>query len=354
LTPPVAFFDLTLDDLTAHMADWGEPAYRARQVWSAAYTRLIDDPAAMTDLPASLRSRLTDGFAFSSLTPKATARSKDGGTEKALLTLSDGQAVEAVLMRYERRRTACISTQVGCAMGCVFCATGQMGFVRQLTAGEIVSQVLYFARRLAAGGERLTNLVIMGMGEPFHNYEATMAAIDRLNDPDGFKFGARRITVSTVGLVPMIERFANEDRQVNLAVSLHAATNELRSRLLPINRRYPLEVLFPACRTYVEATGRRITFEWALIEGVNDGDDQARALARLAEGMICHVNLIPLNPTHGYSGAPTSRQRAAAFKNALEAEGIPATVRLRRGIEIEAGCGQLATEQRAAGLVSPA
>ena len=353
MTPPVAFFDLTLDDLTAHMADWGEPAYRARQVWSAAYARLIDDPAAMTDLPAALRSRLSDGFAFSSLTPKATARSKDGGTEKALLTLSDGQAVEAVLMRYERRRTACISTQVGCAMGCVFCATGQMGFVRQLSAGEIVSQVLYFARRLAAGGERLTNLVIMGMGEPFHNYEATMAAIDRLNDPDGFKFGARRITVSTVGLVPMIERFAREDRQVNLAVSLHAATNELRSRLLPINRRYPLEVLFPACRAYVEATGRRITFEWALIEGVNDGDDQARALARLAEGMICHVNLIPLNPTHGYSGAPTPRERAAAFKSALEAEGVPATVRLRRGIEIEAGCGQLATEQRAAGLVSP-
>ncbi len=353
MSQPIPFYELSSDELTARLAEWGEPAYRARQVWSDAYARLVDDPTAMTDLPASLRARLRDAFTFSSLSPRATARSRDGGTEKALLTLSDGEAVEAVLMRYERRRTACISTQVGCAMGCVFCATGQMGFARQLSAGEIVAQVLYFARRLAAEGERLTNLVVMGMGEPFHNYEATMAAVDRLNDPDGFKFGARRITISTVGLVPMIERFAREHRQVNLAVSLHAATNELRSRLLPVNRRYPLEVLFPACRDYVEATGRRITFEWALIQDVNDGLDQAQALARLAQGLTCHVNLIPLNPTHGYPGAPTPRERAAAFKAALEAAGVPATVRLRRGIDIEAGCGQLATEHRPDAPASP-
>lgn len=353
MSAPVPFYEFSLDELTARLAGWGEPAYRARQIWSDVYVRLITNPADMTDLPTSLRSRLAADIAFSNLRPRATARSRDGGTEKALLALPDGQAVEAVLMHYERRRTACISTQVGCALGCVFCATGQMGFIRQLSAGEIVGQVMFFAGRLASEGDRLTNLVVMGMGEPFHNYDATMTAVDRLNDPDGFNFGARRITISTVGLVPMIERFAHEHRQVNLAVSLHAATNELRSRLLPVNRRYPLDVLFPACREYVETTGRRITFEWALIQDVNDGVDQAQALARLAEGLNCHVNLIPLNPTHGYPGAPTPRERAAAFKAALEAAGIPATVRLRRGIDIEAGCGQLATEHRQDAADSP-
>jgi 23S rRNA (adenine2503-C2)-methyltransferase len=183
------------------------------------------------------------------------------------------------------------------------------------------------------------------MGEPFHNYEATMAALDRLNDPEGFGFGERRMTVSTVGLIPGIDRFAAEKRQVNLAVSLHAATDELRSRLLPVNRRYPLEPLFDACRRYVLSTRRRITFEWALIEGVNDGEDQALALAGLAQGLLCHVNLIPLNPTRGYSGGATSRDRAQAFRLALQSHGIPATVRMRRGIDIQAGCGQLATNQ---------
>jgi 23S rRNA (adenine2503-C2)-methyltransferase len=252
--------------------------------------------------------------------------------------------IEAVLMRYSRRRTLCISTQAGCAMGCVFCATGQMGFRRNLTSGEIVEQVLYYARQLQALGEEVTNVVVMGMGEPFHNYEATMAAIDRLNQPDGFNFGARRFTVSTVGLIPLIQRFAAEKRQINLAVSLHAANDELRSSMLPINKKYPLEELIPACREYVQSTHRRITFEWALIKGVNDSLEQAGRLAELLSGLLCHVNIIPLNPTHKYAGKATSRQQAINFKEELESSGIPCTIRLRRGIDIQAGCGQLAIE----------
>ncbi len=343
--PRRLIYDLTLPELTALLHEWGEPDYRARQVWKHVYARLAPTPQAMSDVPRPLRERLTEALDFEGLRPLAEAASADGGTSKTLFSLGDGERVEAVLMRYERRRTICISTQVGCAMGCVFCATGQMGYQRNLTAGEIVAQVMTYARRLQATGERLTNIVVMGMGEPFHNYEGTMAALDRLNDPEGFGFGERRMTISTVGLIPGIDRFAAEKRQVNLAVSLHAATDELRSSLLPINRRYPLEPLFDACRRYVQATHRRITFEWALIEGVNDGEDQALALAGLAQGLLCHVNLIPLNPTQGYTGGATSRDRAQAFRRALESHGIPATVRMRRGIDIQAGCGQLATSQ---------
>ena len=336
------FFDLSLERLGEHLAAWGEPAFRARQVWHGVYTRLAPSAAELTDLPAALRARLDQAFRFESLTPRAEARSADGGTEKLLLGLPDGEAIEAVLMRYDRRRTACISTQAGCAMGCVFCATGQMGFRRHLSAGEIVEQVLLFARRLAAQGERLSNVVVMGMGEPFHNARATLEAIDRLNDPQGFGLGARRFTLSTVGLVPAIRRFARERRQVNLAVSLHAATDALRDTLLPVNRRYPLGELLAACREYVELTGRRITFEWALIRGLNDTPEQAAALADLLQGLNCHVNLIPLNPTRDYAGRAASAARVEAFRRLLEQRGVPCTVRLRRGIDIDAGCGQLA------------
>jgi len=217
-----------------------------------------------------------------------------------------------------------------------------MGFFRNLTSGEIVEQVLYFARELKKVGETVTNIVIMGMGEPFINYDNTLDAIDRLNDPRGFGLGARRFTISTVGLVPKIQEFTKEKRQVNLAVSLHAANDELRSKLLPINRQYPLSELIPACRDYVETTGRRITFEWALIDNVNDRLEDARELAGLVNGMICHVNVIPLNPTTKFSGNATSLERAQAFSNELNSAGVPCTIRLRRGIDIQAGCGQLA------------
>ena len=341
-----SLLDISLEHLTQRLETWGEPQFRAQQIWQAIYHDLATSPDEITTLPKLLREKLKAEFTLGSLSPAAEARSSDGQTRKLLFRLPDGKSIEAVLMGYEKRRTTCISTQAGCAMGCVFCATGQMGFRRHLRAGEIVEQVLWFARELKAKGDRLTNIVVMGMGEPFHNYEATMAAVDRLNDPAGFNFGARRITLSTVGLAPMIERFAAERRQVNLAVSLHAATDELRSELLPINKKYPLAVLFEAVRKYYALTKRRVTFEWALIQGKNDTAAQARALADLAVGLPCHVNVIPLNPTRDYAGQATTRQRAAAFKAALESCGLPCTIRVRRGIDINAGCGQLAVEEQ--------
>jgi 23S rRNA (adenine2503-C2)-methyltransferase len=377
-----SLYDLTFDQLQSLLADWGQPSFRAKQIWDWLYVHLVDTCDAMTNLPRSLRERLAAELSLGRLTPKIDLLSSDGWTRKLLFTLPDGAQIETVLMDYDTRETVCVSTQAGCAMGCTFCATGQGGFQRNLTSGEIVEQVLFFERELRKSGERearggeqgakqdqspnyqlpnyqlsnrpiaqstnhqlpshqLTNLVLMGMGEPFANYNALMDALRRLSDPAGYNFGARRITVSTVGLVPMIERFTQEKSQVNLAVSLHAATNELRESMLPINRRYPLGVLIPACRAYTEHTHRRISFEWALIESVNDTPEQARLLTQLIAGMLCHVNLIPLNPTQGYAGAASTRERIAAFRAVLAQQHIPNTLRIRRGIDIHAGCGQL-------------
>jgi 23S rRNA (adenine2503-C2)-methyltransferase len=337
-------YDLDLSQLREQMSEMGEPAYRATQIWQGLYQQLWDHPDQFSNLPGSLRQRLSDQFCFNSLRPAQIQTSKDGETIKTLFLLPDGNAIEAVLMLYDERRTLCISTQAGCAMGCVFCATGQMGFRKHLTSGEIVEQVLYYARQLKQRNERVTNIVIMGMGEPFHNYANTMAAVDRLNDQEGFKLGERRCTISTVGLIPTIRQFTKEKRQVNLAISLHAALDEQRSALLPVNKKYPIPELIQACLEYTEMTRRRLTFEWALIQDVNDSVDDARGLARLLKGMLCHVNVIPLNPTRKYQGRATTRQRAEEFKAELESHGIPCTIRIRRGIDIQAGCGQLATE----------
>jgi 23S rRNA (adenine2503-C2)-methyltransferase len=231
-------------------------------------------------------------------------------------------------------------------MGCVFCATGQMGFKRHLTSGEIAAQVLYYAHLLSQEGLQVTNIVVMGMGESFHNYTNTLSAIDRLNDPLGYNFGARRFTISTSGLVPAIRRFSDERRQFNLAVSLHAVDDDLRSSMMPINKKYNVEELLDACHYYIDRTGRRLTFEWALINGVNDTPEQARKLSQKLKGMLCHVNAIPLNPTNGYSGKSTTHERAVAFKGALDQAGIPCTIRIRRGIDIQAGCGQLAIKAK--------
>lgn len=341
-------YDLSKEDINRIVSSWGEPRYRTDQIWQGLYRQLWNQPEQFTTLPAALRHKMEDAFDFSHLEPQAVQFSSDGETRKSLFHLPDQQAVEAVLMTYHRRRTVCISTQAGCAMGCVFCATGQMGFRRNLSAGEIVEQVLVYARELSEAGDQLTNIVIMGMGEPFHNYEQTMQAINRLNDPEGFNFGQRRITVSTVGLVPMILRFARENQQVNLAVSLHAADDELRSSMLPINRKYPLSVLIPTCREYVQITHRRITFEWALIRDVNDTPEQARKLVKLIRGLHCHVNVIPLNPTTGFTGEATTHANAVAFQTILQEAGIPCTIRVRRGIDIQAGCGQLAIKNEPA------
>ncbi len=321
---------------------WNEPPYRASQIWHGLYRDLCRSWSEFSNLPKSLRDRLEGQFDLATVRPVAHRDSLDKRTRKTVFALNDGRQIETVLMRYNRRQTLCISSQAGCAMGCVFCATGQMGFKRHLSAGEIVAQVMYYAAELRAEGDVLTNIVVMGMGEPFHNYENTMAAIDRLGDLGGFAFGARRITISTVGLVPMIHRFADEKRQVNLAVSLHAADDDLRSRMLPVNRKYNIDEVLEACRYYVATTHRRVSFEWALIAGVNDTSSEARRLAGRLRGLLCHVNAIPLNPTRGYVGQATTRDRALEFKAELERAGIPCTIRLRRGVEIAAGCGQLA------------
>jgi 23S rRNA (adenine2503-C2)-methyltransferase len=336
-------YDLSFDRWAALLAEWGQPAFRARQIWQGLYQNLWTAPEEFTNLPKDLRARLAGELLWGGLVPVTTLRSTDGETVKTLFRLHDEREIEAVLMRYEGRRTLCISSQSGCAMGCVFCATGQMGFKRHLSAGEIVAQVIYYARQLKDQGEMVTNVVVMGMGEPFHNYENTLAAIDRLNDQGGFNLGARRFTISTVGLAPMIRRFADEKRQVNLAISLHAADDEQRSALLPVNRKYPIQQVIDACRDYVEKTGRRVTFEWALIRDVNDTPETARRLAGLLKGLLCHVNVIPLNPTRKYAGQATTRERARAFCDVLTAAGIPCTIRIRRGIDIQAGCGQLAS-----------
>ena len=358
-------YDLELSSFESLFSEWGEPAYRAKQIWQGLYRHLYDSPKQFSSLPNSLRRRLAEEFTFTPFTVKTYLDSSDNSTRKTLFQLSDENLIEAVLMRYgdpadsppplrpspsgrgdggegKKRRTLCISTQAGCAMGCVFCATGQMGFKRHLTSGEIVAQVMYYARMLKDANETVTNIVFMGMGEPFHNYENTMSAIDCLNDPGGFNFGARRMTISTVGLVPQIKRFADEKRQVNLAISLHAADDDERLAIMPVNRRYKIDDVIEACKYYIEKTHRRVTFEWALINGVNDTPEVAQKLAARLKGLLCHVNAIPLNPTQGYSGQAASRQRAYRFKETLEQAGVPCTIRIRRGIDIQAGCGQLA------------
>ncbi len=335
-------YDMNRDEIAALLKTWGEPVYRARQIVEWMYKHKAASIDAMTTLPKPLRERLAAETRLGVLEPADEQFSSDGQTIKRLFKLPDGQLIESVLMEYDDgRRTACISTQAGCAMGCVFCATGQMGFARNLTSGEIVEQAVQFARELEAQGDRLSNVVLMGMGEPLHNYDHTLHAIRILNDPDGLGIGQRHITMSTVGLVPGIRRFAEEGLQAGLAVSLHAATDEERSKLLPINQRYPIADLIEAVKYYIEKTGRRVTFEWALIRGENDTPEQGRQLGMLLRGLLCHVNMIPLNPTGGYDGAPSDPARVAAFQAELEHYRVSSTVRVRRGIDIQAGCGQL-------------
>ena len=349
MTDQPLIYDFDISELKSFIAELGQPSYRADQVWQGLYKHYWNTPDEFTNLPTTLREQLNQTLLFETLKPIQYLDSSDRQTRKTLFQLHDNRVIEAVLMKYDPsthkghgRRTLCISSQAGCAMGCVFCATGQMGFKRHLTSGEIVAQVMHYARLLRQQGESVTNIVLMGMGEPFHNYDNTMAAIDRLNDPEGYAFGARRFTISTVGLVAKIRQFADEKRQVNLAISLHAAEDEERAKIMPVNKRNNISKLLEACRYYVDQTGRRITFEWALISGVNDTEEVARKLASRLKGLMCHVNAIPLNPTTGYDGRGTDRQRAAKFKGTLEQAGIPCPIRMRRGIDIQAGCGQLA------------
>jgi 23S rRNA (adenine2503-C2)-methyltransferase len=335
--------DLSLIQLEEKLLSMGEPKFRSKQIWEGIYHSLVSDFRSISNLSKSLRQKLDEQFYFNSLTPHVEVHSNDKQTTKILFETRDNRKIETVLMKYNERNTLCISTQSGCAMGCVFCATGQMGFFRSLSAGEIVEQVLYFSRQLRLKNEKVTNIVFMGMGEPFHNYDATLKAVDLLGDFDGYNMGARRLTISTVGIIPQIMRFADEKRQVNLAVSLHSIDDEARSNMMPVNKKYPVNDLLKACAYYMAQTNRRISFEWALIDGANDSVATARRLANKLRSLLCHVNLIQLNPTNKYSGKGSSKETAEKFKDTLEQEGIPCTIRLRRGIDIHAGCGQLAT-----------
>ncbi|MFL5795516.1 MAG: 23S rRNA (adenine(2503)-C(2))-methyltransferase RlmN [Actinomycetota bacterium] len=365
-----SLYDLDAGQLEALVAEAGEPPYRARQLTHWLDTRRQPDPRAMTNLPRSLRARLSERFAGAGLTLDRHQAGDGGWTHKLLFRLPGGDAVESVLMYYppagssldddweggpRGRATVCISTQAGCAMGCTFCATGQFGFTRHLSVGEVVEQVARVSTMLPAlrpgpgAPDHLTNVVFMGMGEPFANQEATWGSAYRLHQ--GFGLSARAITISTVGLVPGIRRAAAEPLRVNLAVSIHAASDDVRDRLVPANRSWPIAELLEAVGDYVAATRRRVSFEYALMAGVNDDLEQAGRLGRLlaplrvpgSGGHAAHVNLIPYNPTPGTGFSPPSKAAVRRFRDAVAASGVPVSVRANRGVGIDAACGQLRT-----------
>ena len=332
-------YDWSRDELADLLA--GQPRYRVDQVWQGLHQHGTE-PEDWTNVPKALRALVADEMP-TALEPAAESVSDDGQTVKWLWTLADGHQVETVLMRYPDRATVCVSSQAGCAMACSFCAAGQAGFDRHRTVGEIMEQVVRARRRAASDGQRLSNVVFMGMGEPFANYDRTWEAVRRIHGDLGI--GARHLTLSTVGLVPGIRRLAEADLPVSLAVSLHLANDAERDHLVPINRRYPLADLAAACQHYVNSTRRRLSFEWALIDEVNDTDRHARELADYARPLRAHVNLIPLNPTPGYAVRGTPPERVRQFADRLADLGINATVRRTRGTEIDAACGQLRATQ---------
>ncbi len=336
-----------MDELFANS---GQPRYRADQVLNALYR---DAPQSLDDLrllPAALRAKLgEDGYTVGAASEVRRVVSEDGSTTKLLLRMAEGTLIETVLMQYPQanghpRSTVCVSTQAGCAMGCVFCATGQMGFERNLKAEEVIAQVVHIARLLRERGQHVTNVVFMGMGEPLANYAETLRAVRLLTDMRAFGLGQRHITISTVGLVHAIDRLADEDLQVGLAISLHAPTEELRQQLVPTAGPNSVHDLISAARRYFTKTGRRVTFEYALIDHVNDSPEIARQLGALLRGGGSHVNLIPVNPTAGGYGKP-SRNRVMEFERVLRAAGVNCTVRVEKGSEISAACGQLRTDE---------
>ena len=354
---PIFITDLNIEETNKLVVSLGEPGYRAKQLLAWVYQRLAVSLDEMTDLPLSFRQKLAEKVSLHSLTSVHELKAKDG-TVKVLFSLHDGKTVETALMKFvtqasapvkrtrSYRYTVCLSTQVGCPIGCSFCATGQQGFERNLTPGEIIDQVLFFARWLQdrSNGreeERIDNIVFMGMGEPLANYDALWQAVEMLNSPDGFGISARSMTISTSGLVTGIKRLTGEKLQVGLAVSLHAANNTLRDKLVPINVKYPLEELIPACRRYFTQTRRRVSFEYALFDGINDSLLQARALADLIREMNCHVNLISANHTANQTLRPSPQSRVLDFQQELKNRGINCTLRQSRGQDIDAGCGQL-------------
>lgn len=349
---PLTLYGMTLPQLEALMHTWGHPSFRARQIYRQLYHTLASDVQEMTDLPRALREQLTASAQIGSLRLVREHTTDNDQTRKALFALPGEAAVETVLMRYPDRATVCVSTQAGCAMGCTFCATGRLGLLRNLSSGEMIEQVVWAARQARLpdeSGSPALNVVFMGMGEPFANYDRWWAAVERLHDPQGFDLGARRMTVSTVGLVPGIRRLAGEPLPINLAISLHAPDDALRDELVPINRRYPIDEVIEAAYDYTIQSGRRVSFEYVLLAERNDYPHHAealahrlRAFARKGQALLFHVNLIPWNGVPGASLRRPARRRVLAFQAMLHEHHIPCTVRVERGSEIAAACGQLA------------
>lgn len=330
----------TLEKLTGFVTGLGQPAFRAKQLFSWLHEKRVQEFSAMTNLPKSFLQQLEQQCTIETLRPLRKQCAKDG-TVKYLFGLADGNSIETVLMRYSYGNSVCVSTQVGCRMGCRFCASTQGGRVRNLTAGEIANEIYAV---MADTGERVSHIVLMGIGEPLDNFDNVMDFLSIISCPQGVNIGMRNISLSTCGFVPMMEKLAQKKLGLTLSVSLHAPTNEMRSSMMPVNDAYPLEKLIPACRAYQRATGRRISFEYSIARGVNDSEQTARKLAKLIEGMGAHVNLIPINPVDGspYSAADAANVRR--FQNTLLSLGVNATVRRRLGTEISAACGQLRRE----------
>ena len=328
---------LSPEEMTEFCRELGEPAYRAGQIWKWLYVQRVAEWDGMTNLPAGLRAKLAERASLDAAMPVETV-GQPAGTRKILVGLRDGERVEEVLIPAQDRRTVCVSSQVGCKFSCAFCASGQAGFRRNLEAGEMTGQVVLAAREYA---DRPSHVVFMGIGEPLDNYDAVLKAVRILNDKDGLEIGARRITISTCGVIPGIQRLAGEGLQIELSVSLHAPDSALRSALMPVNRRYPLPELMEACRAYTLATKRIVTFEYTLIRGVNDTRGHAEALAALLAPLQARVNLIPLSPVEEYAGEPSNSHTALSFMRILGDARINATLRVSKGSSVRAACGQL-------------
>ena len=335
-------YDLGFAEIETFIKDIGEAGFRSKQIWEGLYQLHYSGWEDFSTLPKTLRESLEREFSLNSLKKIESVFSNDLQTEKVLFQLADSYFIESVLLRKDDRLTLCISSQSGCPVGCVFCATGNLGFKRNLTSGEMIEQVIFFINALKPQGEKLTNIVLMGMGEPFLNYENTIAAIDRLNDAGGLNIGARRITISTIGIIDKIKEFSEKELQINLSISLHAPNDQLRQQLVPLAKKYPIKELIEACRFYIAKTNRRITFEYVMIKGINDSPKFASELFSLLRGLNCHLNLIPLNPNMHFSGKPSDPSTIREFGRILIEKGIAASIRDSQGSDIQAGCGQLA------------
>ena len=335
-------YDLCFSEIESFLINEGEPSFRTKQIWEGLYQHSYSSWNEFSSLPKPLRQKLENNFSIASLIKVNFVFSTDLQTEKILFQLKDSNYIESVLLRKDNRLTLCISTQSGCPVGCVSCATGNLGFKRNLSSGEIIEQVIFFMKALKLKEEKLTNIVLMGMGEPFLNYDNTISAITRLNDANSLNIGARRITISTIGIIDRIKQFSEKELQINLSVSLHAPNDLLRQQLVPLAKKYPLRELIDACHSYFDKTNRRITFEYVMIKGINDSPILALELMNLLRGLNCHVNLIPLNPTSHFMGKPSDPSTIREFGRILLNKGIAISIRNSQGSEIQAGCGQLA------------